>query len=168
MTSRRLAVVAIALTVLGTVFGTAVLVYRQGLTPELRTYRTGLAEQIRELGGQAESVSDGAVYQRFQARRAAVAAMKADLRRLVAAESAIVADSGYPSAHLGAPYWTGPSRGNMGPWIHITRNGWWATLSSTVTAIHCAVSVGGDYDVRNGRAGRAVVLRRKGWMGVQQ
>src|SRR5919106_2614405 len=168
MTSRRLAVVAIALTVLGTVFGTAVLVYRQGLTPELRTYHTGLAEQIRELGGQAESVSDGAVYQRFQARRAAVEAMKADLRRLVAAESAIVADSGYPSAHLGAPYWTGPSRGNMGPWIHITRNGWWATLSSTVTAIHCAVSVGGDTTFATAGPGEPWCFGEKGWMGVQQ
>jgi hypothetical protein len=168
MTIRQVAVAAISIIVLGAVFGAAFLLFRDGLAPGIETYRTGLAEQARELVGQPESVSDGAVYQRFRARRAAVASMKADLLRLVAAESALVADSGFPRAQLGAPYWTGPSRGNVGPWIHLTPNGWWATLSSSVTAIQCAVAVGGDTTFGTAGPGEPWCFGENEWRGAQQ
>ena len=94
MAMQRSGAVAIVLTALGASLG-GVLLYRDRLSPELRQYRSGLAEQTRELSGEPESVSDGAVAQRYKARRAAVEAMIADLRRLVAAESTLTVDSGY-------------------------------------------------------------------------
>jgi hypothetical protein len=119
--------------------------------------RVGIAEQTRELSGEPEPVSDGAAQQRYGARRAAVEAMKADLLKLVAAESALTADSGYPRMLMpghSPHYWTGPSRGNVGPLITITRNGWWARMQTTgVTGIHCAVQLGGDTTFGTAKSG---------------
>jgi hypothetical protein len=163
----RSAAVTLLVVALGASLGVGVLANRERWAPEVRQYRTGLAEHARELTGQPESVSDGAVQQRFQARRAAVAAMKADLRRLVAAESAVVADTGFPLPQLPPRYWTGPSRGNVGPFITMTRNGWWATMSHTVTAIHCAVAVGGDTTFGTAKSGEPVCFGEKDWTAVQ-
>lgn len=66
----------------------------------------------------AESVPDGAVYQRFKARRAAVDSMRLMLRRLAAAESNYWADSTKFTTNLGT---TLHSIGSVvGPTIQIT------------------------------------------------
>jgi hypothetical protein len=146
-----------------------VLVYRR-FAPEARQLGAGIAEQTRQLTSEPESVSDGAVQQRYGARRAAVAAMIVDLQRLVTAESALTADSGYPRFLLPAHsphYWTGPSRGNVGPMITITPNGWWATMSNTLTGIHCAVAVGGDTTFGTAKSGEPWCFGEKDMTGAQ-
>ena len=146
MATRRPGIFAVVLIVI-VVLGAGSLAYRR-VAPGAQQLGAGIAEQTRELSGEPEPVSDGAVQQRYGARRAAIAAMIADLQRLVAAESALTADSGYPRTlrfEHSPHYWTGPSRGNVGPLITITPNGWWATMQTTgVSGIHCAVAVGGD------------------------
>ncbi len=166
MAMQRSGAVAIVLTALGASLG-GVLLYRDRLSPELQQYRSGLAEQTRELSGEPESVSDGAVAQRYKARRAAVEAMIADLRRLVAAESTLAVDSGYPRNNIPPHYWTGPSRGNVGPFITLTRNGWWATMSNTLTGIHCAVAVGGDTTFASAQQGEPWCFGENDWRGAR-
>ena len=151
------------------VLGAGTLAYRR-FAPHARQLGAAIAEQTRELSGEPEPVSDGAVQQRYGARRAAVASMKADLQRLVAAESALTADSGYPRFLMPGHtphYWTGPSRGNVGPSITITRNGWWATITNTLTAVHCAVAVGGDTTFGGAKSGEPVCFGEKDWRGAR-
>ena len=132
------------------VLGAGSLAYRR-FAPGARQLRAGIAEQTRELSGEPEPVSDGAVQQRHGARRAAVVAMKADLLKLVAAESAVAAKTGRPWSNLGTDYRA--TSGNVGPYITLTRNGWWATMSNTLTGIHCAVAVGGDTTFGGAKSG---------------
>jgi len=134
--------------------------------PKLRELRVGLTEQKRELTGEPESVSDGAVQQRFQARRAAVAAMKADLRKLISAEEVYFADSVKYTSNLGTKYST--SRGVVGPTITLTTNGWWAYVSNTLTAITCAVGGGGDTTFGSAKSGEPVCFGRRDWWGQPQ
>jgi hypothetical protein len=127
-----------------------------------------IVEQARAMFGS----DDGAVQpqQRYRARRAAVAAMKADLRRLVAAEARITADSGSPRYIMpwhSPHYWTGPSRGNEWPFMNLTPNGWWATIKNTpmtpVTAIQCAVAVGGDTTFGSAKSGEPWCFGEGDW-----
>jgi|SRR5712672_1113729 len=166
MATRRPVAVFLTLFV---VLGAGAIVYRR-FAPQARELRAGIAEQTRELSGEPEPVSDGAVQQRYGARRAAVVAMKADLLKLVAAESALTADSGYPRMLMpehSPHYWTGPSPGNVGPLIRLTRNGWWATMSNTLTGIHCAVAVGGDTTFGGAKSGEPACFGEKDWTAAQ-
>ncbi len=88
----------------------------------------------------AESVPDGAVYQRFKARRAAVDSMRLMLRRLAAAESNYWADSTKFTTNLGTALHS--IGGVVGPTIQITQDGWWAWVSSTYALMTCKMYVG--------------------------
>ncbi len=160
MAIQRSKTVALFATLIGASVCAALLLYG---APKLHELRRGLSEQKRELTAEPESVSDGAVQQRFQARRAAVAAMKADLRKLVSAEEAYFADSMKYMTNLGTKYST--SRGVVGPTITLTTNGWWATVSSTLTAIGCAVVVGGDTTFGSAKSGEPVCFGGRDWRG---
>ena len=160
MAIQRSKTVALFATLIGASVCAALLVYG---APKLREFRGGLTEQKRELTGEPESVSDGAVQQRFQARRAAVAAMKADLRKLISAEEAYFADSMKYTTNLGTKYST--SRGVVGATITLTTNGWWATVSNTLTAIGCAVVVGGDTTFGSAKSGEPACFGGRDWRG---
>lgn len=104
-------------------------------------------EQARRATGelladtQPESIPDGALYQRFRARRDAVDSMRLLLRRLVAAESAYWADSSKYTTNLGTGL---RSVGSVvGPTILLTRDGWWGWVSSVYAQMTCKVYVGG-------------------------
>jgi len=168
MATRRPGIFAVVLIVI-VVLGAGSLAYRR-FAPGARQLGAGIAEQTRELSGEPELVSDDAVQQRYRARRAAVTAMIADLQRLVAAESALTADSGYPRMLMpghSPHYWTGPSRGNVGPSITITPHGWWATMINTLTAVHCAVAVGGDTTFGSAKSGEPVCFGENDWRGAR-
>src|SRR5213593_3995153 len=88
----------------------------------------------------AESVPDGALYQRFRARRDAVDSMRLMLRRLAAAESIYWADSTKFTTNLGTTLHS--IGGVVGPTIQITQDGWWAWVSSTYALMTCKMYVG--------------------------
>ena len=92
------------------------------------------------IGGDTGDVMASATYQRFQARREAIIAMRQDLRRLVSAESAFIADSGHPTTVLLPPYGFAAGRGNIGPTIQITRDRWIGTMTNTSTTMMCQVT----------------------------
>ena len=146
------------------VLGAGAILYRR-LAPRARQLGAQITEQTRTLTADTESINDAAVQQRFRARRAAVAAMMADLRRLVVAESTTVADTGYALPNPRS--WTGPSPGNVGPYIHLSRNGWWAAMSNTLTGIHCAVQVGDDTTFGSAKSGEPWCFGGKDWTAVQ-
>ncbi|HJQ66588.1 MAG TPA: hypothetical protein VJ816_09440 [Gemmatimonadales bacterium] len=106
------------------------------------------AEIIRQATTPAESVPVSAIDLRFRLRRAAVQAMRNDLVRLVAVESAFVVDSGHPTAFLPPSYAFRPSPGNNTPSIVLRRDGWSATIQSPndFSEITCSVSVTINYD----------------------
>ncbi len=121
----------------------ATLLLRRQLASRLEDARLVVAEAARELSGEPDSVPYSALNQRYRLRRAAVAAMRADLRRLVAAESAFVADSGHATAVLPTTYYRYDiTAGNVGRPIQIRPGGWWATIVNVNTTISCVVFVG--------------------------
>jgi hypothetical protein len=95
----------------------------------------------RQLTVKPDSVAWSGIYQRFRSRRDAVAAMQADLNRLLVAESAFVADSGLPTAFLPLPYAFPPSKGNRPPEIVLRPDGWSATIVNDNTSISCSITV---------------------------
>jgi hypothetical protein len=103
--------------------------------------RTETAATVRELTVKPESVAWSGIYQRFRTRREAIAAMQADLTRLLAAESAFAVDSGHPTTALPPPYAFPLSKGNRPPEIVLRRDGWAATIVNDVTSIACSISI---------------------------
>ena len=98
-----------------------------------------------------------------RARRRIIADMRDALVQLVAAESAYAADSGRYTTNPGRPYWHGYPAHTVGPFILLTRNGWWAHLESTDFNVSCAVAVGGDTTIGNTPAGAPVCVGAGGW-----
>lgn len=84
-------------------------------------------------------VMSSATYQRFAVRREAVAAMKADLRSLAAAESAFVADSGRATVNPPRSYWSAKGSGNSAT-IRIERDRWVANMSNVHTSMSCSLT----------------------------
>ena len=70
----------------------------------LRERGRDFAADLKLISADTGDVMASATYQRFQARREAITAMREDLRRLVSAESAFIADSGRPTTVLLPPY----------------------------------------------------------------
>ena len=104
-----------------------------------------------------------AMDQRYRLQRAEIEGMKADLLRLVAAESAYAADSGYPTAYLPASYF--PRLPDRSLYITLTPNGWWARIESRHTGITCAVVVGPDTTIGGAKSGEPVC---QGWSAETQ
>ena len=140
-----------------------VFLVRERVTQRVREVRREAALTAEGLRLAAETVPDGALYQRFQLRRQGVDSMRAALLALVAAESAYTADSGHPTAMLPLSYWSRPSGSNIGPYIRITPNGWYATINNVHTAISCAVFVGPDTSFGTAKAGEPVCVGEKDW-----
>lgn len=98
-----------------------------------------------ELTTTTDSVSTSGVDQRYRARRDAVAAMRADLLRLVTLESTFVADSGLPRAVF-SPYAQDKYRffmtkGNLLNRITLGNDGWTASIASIRTTVVCSIHV---------------------------
>ena len=118
------------LVVMGVVFGAG---------PIQRRFRELRSDQAL-ISGDTGDVMASATYQRFQARREAIIAMREDLRRLVSAESAFIADSGRPTTVLLPPYGFAAARGNLGPTIQIKPDRWIGTMTSNSTTMMCQVT----------------------------
>ena len=89
----------------------------------LRQPARQLAADLKIINADTGDVMSSATYQRFAARREAVAAMKAALRSIAAAESAFVADSGRPTvAWFQGRYGFVNDKSNLGPSIEIQRD----------------------------------------------
>jgi hypothetical protein len=99
-----------------------------------------LRSDLAKVGADTGDVMASATYQRFAIRREAVAAMKADLRALAAAESAFVADSGRPTANPPLSYWSAKGRGNYATTIRIERDRWVATMNNLHTSMSCSIT----------------------------
>ena len=82
--------------------------------------------------------------ERSRAQRAGVAEMRSMLTALVSAESALTADSGFPRAQPPREYWSRPMGNNIGPYIQIAFDGWYAWTRNTHADVWCAVAVGPD------------------------
>jgi hypothetical protein len=83
-----------------------------------------------------------ATYQRFAARREAVATMRAALLGLAAAESMYVADSGSrttTSWFIGR-YAFVNDKSNVGPTMQILRDRWVATIGNVHTTMTCTIT----------------------------
>ena len=141
----------------------AVLLVRERVAQRVREVRREAALTAEGLRLAAETVPDGALYQRYQLRRQGVDSMRAALVALVAAESAFWADSGHPTAFLPPAYWQRPMGSNIGPYIRITPNGWYATINNVHTAITCAVFVGPDTSFGTAKSGEPVCVGEKDW-----
>jgi hypothetical protein len=120
--------------------------------------RTGIADVTQGLSVEADSHQTVAGLARFRARREAVTAMRADLRRLVAAESAFIADSGHPTTKFYPPYFE-PTRtkgqAGMNPMerLWLPGPGWAATLHDVYNGITCWVYVGPDTTISHSPSG---------------
>lgn len=107
--------------------------------PSVRQRFDELHSDLSNIRGDTGDVMSGASYQRFQARREAVARMQADLRAVARAESTYMADSGRPTVNLPAEYWRGPSAGNNGPFLRIERDGFRAMMMHTRFTMRCVL-----------------------------
>ncbi|HXO86818.1 MAG TPA: hypothetical protein VN803_14950, partial [Gemmatimonadales bacterium] len=108
---------------------------------------TPLRHRVRELAADLEiinadtgDVMAGATYQRFKARRDAIATMHSALLAMAAAESAFVADSGRPTNTFLGPYAFPNDRSNLGPTIEIQRDRWIARIGNTHTTMQCTLT----------------------------
>jgi len=119
----------------GVAVATALVLFAEPARTRFNTLRSTVAT----IAGDTGDVMSGASYQRFQARREAVATMQADLRALARAESAYIADSGRPTVNPPAEYWRGPSARNVGPFIRIERDGWRAMMTNSRTPMRCVL-----------------------------
>lgn len=118
--------------------------------------RAHLARGVVELGEQAkvvahdlttktDSVSTSGIDQRYRVRRDAVAAMRADLMKLVTLESTFVADSGVPrtvfSPYSRDKYRFFMTKGNLLNAITLGDDGWTASIASMQTTAVCSIHV---------------------------
>lgn len=120
--------------------------------------RTEIADVTRGLSVEPDSHQTVAGLERFRARRAAVAAMRADLRRLVVLESAFVADSGHPTTKFYPPYFQPITRKGAGGTDPVERlwlpgPGWAASLHDVYNGITCWVYVGPDTTISQSPSG---------------
>ena len=104
---------------------------------------------VNALAAAPESGSPAAVNQRYRFRRQQLDSMRADLVRLVAAESLYFADSGKYSSTTscpgssGAVHWCA-STGNVLGFPRITAHGWAASITNINLSVYCEVQVGSD------------------------
>jgi len=92
------------------------------------------------ISGDTGDVMASATYQRFKARREAIAAMRSALRAMAAAESTFVADSGRPTSSFWGRYAFPNDRYNLGPTIEIQRDRWIARTGNSHTSIQCTLT----------------------------
>ena len=108
----------------------------------LRQPARELAADLKIINADTGDVMSSANYQRFAARREAVATMRAALLGLAAAESMYVADSGgrtTTSWFIGR-YAFVNDKSNVGPTMQILRDRWIATIGNVHTTMTCTIT----------------------------
>src|SRR5258707_6698475 len=114
-----------------------------GLAAATRSLRQRVSETAADLKlirGDTGDVMASATYQRFAARRQAVAIMKAALKRLAAAESTFVADSGRPTTSFMGRYGLVKDPSTLGPSVESQRNRWVAKTGNMHSSISCTLT----------------------------
>ena len=115
-----------------------------GLAAATRSLRQRVSETAADLKTISADTGDvsSATYQRFARRRQGVAAMKAALKSIAAAESAFVADSGRPTPayRLEGRYAFANDKSNFGPFIEIQRDRWVAKVGNNYTTMSCSLT----------------------------
>jgi len=117
--------------------------------------RTELTETARLLTAEPDSMQSRVGYYRFRARRDTVAAMRAYLLKVVAAESAFVAESG----HVASWVWVETTKGaGSTAWVHVEWPWepsfvWWAVRHNVDFRITCWVYVGPDTTMSHSASG---------------
>ena len=123
------------------VVAAVVLVGLAAATRSLRQRVSETAADLKLINGDTGDVMASATYQRFAARREGVAAMKAMLKSVAAAESAFVADSGRPTVSgLQGRYAFVNDKSNFGPFIEIQRDRWVAKTGNNNTTMSCTLT----------------------------
>jgi hypothetical protein len=108
----------------------------------LREPTRQLAADLKVISADSGDVMASATYQRFAARREGVAAMRAALLGLAAAESTYVSDSGgrtTTSWFIGR-YAFANDKSNVGPSMQILRDRWVATIGNVHTTMTCRIT----------------------------
>lgn len=108
--------------------------------PPLRERARQLAADLKIISADTGDVMSSATYQRFAARRQAVAVMKAALKRVAASESMFVADSGRPTTSFMDRYAFTNDKSNLGPSVEILRDRWIAQVSNINTTMTCSLT----------------------------
>ena len=115
-----------------------------------------ITETARLLTAEHDSVQSRVGYYRFRARRDTAAAMRAYLLKVVAAESAFVAESG----HVANSVWVETTKGAGSTasvhveWPWPPRFVWWAVLENVDFRITCWVYVGLDTTISRSPSGK--------------
>jgi len=122
----------------------AAIVARNVLGARAQAARSDVATIVQGLTVAPDTATATPGYQRARARRLAVDEMRSMLTALVAAESALAADSGFPRAQLPREYWSRPMGSNIGPYIQVAFDGWYAWTQNTHAEVWCGVAVGPD------------------------
>src|SRR5882724_2304564 len=122
------------------VVAAVVLVGLAAATRSLRQRVSETAADLKLINGDTGDVMASATYQRFAARRQAVAAMKAALKSMAAAESTFVADSGRPTTTFIGRYAFANDKSNVGPSIEIQRDRWVAKTGNINTDMSCTLT----------------------------
>jgi len=122
-----------------------------------------LQDVFQLVNGRPDSTDDAAREQLFQMRRTAVASMRADLLRLVAAEARFLADSGHYTGNPYPLYFSGASPGNEWSPPRLTAHGWWTTIYNDNLSMTCAVVVGTDTTIWNAPPAEPVCRSERSW-----
>jgi hypothetical protein len=118
------------LVVMGVVFGAG---------PIQRRFRELRSDQAL-IRADTGDVMASATYQRFKARRDALAAMRSALLAMAVSESMFVADSGRPTIFFLGQYSFPNDRSNLGPTVEIQRDRWIAKIGNVHTSMQCTMT----------------------------
>jgi len=110
------------------------------VVPRLRQRARQVAANLKIIGADTGDVMASATYQRFAARRQAVAVMKATLKSVAVAESTFVADSGRPTTSFWGRYAFVNDKSNFGPFVEIQRDRWVAKTGNNHTTMSCTLT----------------------------
>ena len=122
--------------------GVAAILARNVMGARARAARSDVAAVVQGLSVAPDTATPG--FERARARRLAVEEMRSMLTALVVAESALAADSGFPRAQPPLQYWSRPTGNNIGPYIQVAYDGWYAWTQNTHADVWCGVAVGPD------------------------
>jgi hypothetical protein len=106
----------------------------------LRQRAREVAADLKLISADTGDVMASATYQRFAARREAVARMKATLKSIAAAESVFIADSGRPTTSFIGRYAFVNDKSNFGPFVEIHRDRWVAKTGNIHSSISCTLT----------------------------
>src|SRR6266852_4056292 len=126
----------------------------------LRQPARELAADLKIINADTGDVKSSATYQRFAARREAVAAMRAGLLGLATAESTYLADSGRTTSSFIGRYAYPNDKSNLGPSIEIMRDRWVAKTGNIHTDMSCTLTAMLDTTTWRYHAGQPVCA---GW-----